>query len=255
MLRIFVLLIALGAGGLCGWLLLSAKPAPQAVAAPAPEIKTVDVLVASADLAMGQVLSEKDLRWHPWPAEAVSAAYISRSSKPDAPGTLKGSMVRVRFVAGEPIQEEKLSRLQAGMLATMLPAGKRAVAIRVSAESTAGGFIVPNDRVDVIRTVTRPGSKGEPTSTGTTILSNIRVLAIDQKADEAKDQAVYVGKTATLELDAEQAEIITASQAMGSLSLALRSFADSGAPVTMKPVFEAAVQVFHGERSATVRFQ
>ena len=212
MLRIIILFVALSAGGLCAWLVLAAKPAPEVVAAPQPQI--AQVLVASADLAPGQVLSEKDLRWQPWPQDAMSAGFISRSSKPDALTSLKGFVVRTRLVSGEPMQEGKISRTLSGMLASMLPAGKRAVAIRVSAESTAGGFIMPNDRVDVIQTVTR---QGESENVGRTILTNIRVLAIDQKAEDVKDHSSFVGKTATLELDAEQAEVIAAGQTSGAL--------------------------------------
>lgn len=253
MLRIIILFIAISAGGLCAWLLMTAKPQQDVVVA-APHVQTADVLVASADLIQGQVLTEKDLRWQPWPQDAVSSVYISRATKPDALTSYKGTMVRARFTAGEPILEEKISRTPSGMLASMLPAGKRAVAIRVSAESTAGGFILPNDRVDVIQTVTRPGSQGQPESHSTTILTNIRVLAIDQRADDVKDP-VFVGKTATLELNAEQAERIAAGQATGSLSLALRSFADNDAPPSVTSWNNASVQIFHGARSEVVRIQ
>jgi pilus assembly protein CpaB len=217
-------------------------------------VETVQVLVAAADLAQGHVVSEKDLRWQSWPQESINPAFISRSSKPDAMTALAGSMVRSRLVAGEPVQEEKLARTSAGMLASMLPAGKRAVAIRVSAESAAGGFILPNDRVDVIHTLTRAGLQGGSETLGRTLLTNIRVLAIDQRAADVKDPA-FIGKTATLELDAEQAEIIAAGQATGTLSLALRSFADFDAAPMVVRAKEVSVRIFHGERSETVRFQ
>jgi pilus assembly protein CpaB len=98
------------------------------------------------------------------------------------------------------------------------------MAVRISAESTAGGFILPNDRVDVLR------SDGK-SMVSQTILSNVRVLAIDQVVDDANkndsSKANVIGKTATLELDPSQAEIITAAQAAGTLSLSLRSAADN----------------------------
>lgn len=249
MLRIIILFIAISAGGLSAWLLLAAKPAPHEVAA--TETQMAEVLVASVDLAQGRVLSEQDLRWQSWPQDSVGAGYISRSSKPDGLTSLKGSMVRHQIVAGEPVREEKLARVSSGMLASMLPPGKRAVAIRVSADSTAGGFILPNDRVDVIQTNTRAGQQGQAETLSSTILSNIRVLAIDQKADETKDQAVVVGKTATLELDAEQAEIIAAGQVTGILSLSLRSFADHDAESLVK----RSVRVFRAGTIETVRIQ
>ncbi len=121
------------------------------------------------------------------------------------------------MVVGEPIRDSKLASKDSGYMAAMLPSGKRAVAVRVSAESSAGGFILPNDRVDVLHT-----GKG-----GTrTLLTSIRVLAIDQNAvDSGADTAV--GKTATLELEPEQAEALAGAQASGALSLALRSTADN----------------------------
>ena len=112
------------------------------------------------------------------------------------------------------------------MLAAMLPSGKRAVAIRVSAESTAGGFILPNDRVDVIQNISSASAEGKPEQRSRTLLRNVRVLAVDQKADETKGQLVVVGKTATLEVTPTDAEIIASAQAAGTLSLALRSIAD-----------------------------
>src|SRR6201993_1438860 len=125
---------------------------------------------------------------------------------------------------GEPIREENFTPRHAGYLATVLPSGKRAMAVRISAESTAGGFILPNDRVDVLH------SDGK-SPVSHTILSNVRVLAIDQVVDETEkkenSKSTVIGKTATLELDPSQAEILTAAQAAGTLSLSLRSAADN----------------------------
>src|SRR5690606_18839876 len=103
------LFIALSAGIACAWLLMAAKPAQPEVAV-APRSDMTEILVASSDLAPGQVVSEKDLRWQAWPQEAVSATYVTRSAKPDALTSLKGLMVRNRLFAGEPVLEEKLSR-------------------------------------------------------------------------------------------------------------------------------------------------
>jgi len=254
MLRIIILFVALTAGGACAWLLMAAEPAQPVVAKTSPAHMT-EILVAATDLAPGQVISEMDLRWQAWPQEAVSAAYISRSTKPDAPVSLKGLTVRSRIVSGEPVLEEKVARITAGILASMLPSGKRAVAIRVSAESTAGGFILPNDRVDVIQTMAQVGLKGDTENLGKTILTNIRVLAIDQKSEEKLGNAALVGKTATLELDAEQAELVAAAQATGTLVLALRSATDSGDVAAIKRVNGTSIQVHLGESNEKVRIQ
>ena len=198
------------------------------VQVPAPQIDMVDVLFASADLGQGLSLNEESFRWKPWPADAVSPGFITRSQQPDAMKSLTGTMVRSQFVSGEPIREDKLLR-SSNLLASMLSSGKRAVAIRISVESTAGGFILPNDRVDVIQTLGRPG-ENQMDNLSRTILTNIRVLAVDQRIEEAPpkgQQAVAMGKTATLELTPSQAEAIAAAQATGILSLSLRSVADN----------------------------
>ncbi|WP_414472844.1 Flp pilus assembly protein CpaB [Microvirga sp. M2] len=254
MLRIIILTVALSAGGACAWLLTASKPAQTEVAKAAP-MNTTEILVASADLSPGQVVGEKDLRWQAWPKDAVSAAYLTRAAKPDAPASFKGQMVRGRIVSGEPILEDKFSRSASGILASMLPAGKRAVAIRVSAESAAGGFILPNDRVDVIHTPTQIGQKGDTENLGKTILTNIRILAIDQKAEDAKSNAAVIGKTATLELNADQAETIAAAQATGTLFLALRSATDGDDTPAVRRANVTSIQVFLGEKNEKVRVQ
>jgi pilus assembly protein CpaB len=134
------------------------------------------------------------------------------------------------MTSGDPIRDQNLVPLNSGFLSAMLPSGKRAVAVRISAQTTAGGFILPSDRVDVVLTVAH--DKSEPVSS--TILRDVPVLAIDQAVDErGKDETgkmkpAVVGKTATLELDPTQVEIITAGETQGTLSLALRSAADNG---------------------------
>jgi pilus assembly protein CpaB len=240
MLRLALLIVALSAGGGAAWVALAmqSNPAIATIIHPEPVVMP-EVLIASSDLAQGQVLSKENIRWQSWPESAVNPAYIIRSARRDAVETLSGSIVRSRVIAGEPLREEKLSPLNAGFLSAFLPAGKRAMAIRISAESTAGGFILPNDRVDVLHTVADQGQGDGPKQhVSRTILRNIPVLAIDQTIDErAKDEkskneksapkAVVVGKTATLELDLPQAEVVAAAEATGTLSLVLRSAADN----------------------------
>lgn len=254
MLRALILIIALCAGGLAAWLVVSTRSPEPAVTAPAvPVVQTMaEVLVAASDLVQGQALDEKSLRWQSWPKDAVSAGFVSREAKPDALTSLTGVLVRSHFVSGEPIREEKLSRGPAGMLATMLPSGKRAVAIRVSAESTAGGFILPNDRVDVIQNVSSASADGKPEQKSRTLLRNVRVLAVDQKADETKGQLVVVGKTATLEVTPTDAEIISAAQAAGTLSLALRSIADLDEKPTVAEENSVNVRVFRSGKREDV---
>jgi pilus assembly protein CpaB len=223
LLRILLLIGALGAGGFAAWLVTSRpEPTKEVVVQAGPAMQ--DVLVAAGDLRPAQTLTKENLRWKQWPENALSSVYITKAAHPDAIDTHAGAIVRNRMAADEPIREENLTPRHAGYLATVLPSGKRAVAVRVSAESTAGGFILPNDRVDVLH------SDGK-SPVSHTILSNVRVLAIDQVVDETEkkenSKANVVGKTATLELDPAQVEILTAAEAAGTLSLALRSTADN----------------------------
>ncbi len=254
MIRIIILVIAIGAGSLAGWLALSMKPGVAVTPAQVStsQVAMVDVLVAASDLGQGHLLAEKAVRWQPWPSDAVSPGFITRTSQPEAVKSLTGSMVRSQFVAGEPIREDKLSR-GSNLLASILAPGKRAVAIRISVESTAGGFILPNDRVDVIQTISRSVQSGTENSSRT-FLSNIRVLAVDQKVEEAKGQAVAVGKTATLELSPSQAEAITSAQASGTLSLSLRSASDNEENPVVSTPSSTSVRFLRAGQTEVVKF-
>lgn len=228
--RVLVLVVALAAGGIAAYLAMNMGPSLETptVVELAPQIQTQDVLVAAADIRQGQSLSIDNLRWQRWPDEAINPGYIQKQSRPDAIDSLTGSVVRSQFVAGEPIREVKLASAESGFLSAILPSGKRAVAVRVSAQNTAGGFILPNDRVDVVQTLSQQAAPDAPVeNVSRTILTNIKILAIDQTVDEQNGEQVVVGKTATLELEPAQVEVITAAEASGALSLALRSVADT----------------------------
>ncbi|KMO35494.1 pilus assembly protein CpaB [Methylobacterium tarhaniae] len=222
--------------------------APVAAPAPAPAIEMVEVLVASAELPMGQSLKAADLRWQPWPKSAAGDGFLQRASAPTALQDTVGSIVRNPFLSGEPIRREKLIKADgSGFLSAILPAGMRAVAISIDARgsNTAGGFILPNDRVDVLRTSRdEDGSRGD-VQTSVTILTNIRVLAVGQTVQERNGERVVTGDTATLELTPAQAEAVTLAQRVGQLSLALRSLADAGqtAPAAPEPEAEGGVTI------------
>ncbi len=228
--RVVVLTVALAAGGVAA-LLAGRSEKPKEVKTATPQMATVDILVAKSDISMGQALSAGDMQWQPWPATTSSGNFIRKSDQPNALETLSGNIARVPFVAGEPIREAKLVNAKgSGFMAAILPSGKRAIATQISVESGAGGFILPNDHVDVI--LTRRDKEAEKVS-GTevqvsdTILRNVRVLAIDQTIDEKGAQKTVVGKTATLELTEHQAETLALAQKIGTVSLALRSITDA----------------------------
>ena len=157
------------------------------------------------------------MRWQTWPAAAAGANFIRKNDRPDAIEQLAGSIARAPFVAGEPIREAKLIKAKgSGFMAAILPSGMRAVSTEISPETGAGGFILPNDRVDVIlsrRDREAEKAAGVEVHTSETILTNVRVLAIDQTVEEKNGQRVVVGKTATLELTPRQAETLALSRA------------------------------------------
>jgi pilus assembly protein CpaB len=230
--RIIVLIIALGAGAIAAYLASGAgpdngpRPAEQAA-----QLPTVDVLVAKSDIGLGQSVKPEDLQWQTWPAAAASNNFIRRKDRPEATTQIAGSIVRAPFITGEPIREQKLVKADgSGFMAAILPAGMRAVSTEITPETAAGGFILPNDRVDVLLS---KHEKNPDNRTGASdivnseiILTNIRVLAIDQAPKEKEGQNAVVGRTVTLELKPEQTETLARARQSGTLSLALRSIAD-----------------------------
>jgi pilus assembly protein CpaB len=257
--RVLVLAVALVAGGIAAYLALNlggGTPAPTVVEL-APQIQSQDVLVAAADIGQGAKLTPENVRWQRWPDDAINGNYIQKQTQPDAIETLQNSIVRSQFVAGEPIREVKLARPESGFMSAILPSGMRAIAVRISAQNTAGGFILPGDRVDVIETVAQQGSADGPTeNVSRTILTNVKVLAIDQTVDDKEGEAVVVGKTATLELEPVQVELITAAEASGTLSLSLRSFADTDEVVSAREQKQSGtVRIFRGGRAQTLTTQ
>jgi pilus assembly protein CpaB len=233
--RIVVLTIALSAGGVAAYLASGSdnKPAPTE---PVAQLQTVDVLVAKSDIGLGQTVALENMQWQTWPAATASNTFIRRNERPDATTQIVGSIARAPFIAGEPIREPKLVKANgSGFMAAILPTGMRAISTEISPETGAGGFILPNDRVDVIlskreKNTDRPNAPDVVNSE--IILANVRVLAIDQAPKEKDGQNNVVGKTVTLELKPEQAETLARARQTGTLALALRSIADLNAAET-----------------------
>jgi pilus assembly protein CpaB len=236
--QIAVLGVALLSGVGAFWLMSGSKPQePVNVVQSAPQEapRTVGVLVARNDLEIGRLTSADDFRWQEWPLDAIPATGFQKTPGLEtAPEDVVGAIVRNAMVANEPVLKEKLIKTQgSGFMAALLPAGYRAVAINIDASgsSTAGGFILPNDRVDVIRVFrdeVESRLRGE-TYTSETILTNVRVLAIGQALNDKTQNGTAVGSTnATLELTPRQTEQIAVAQRAGGgvLTLALRSALD-----------------------------
>jgi pilus assembly protein CpaB len=226
--RIVVLTIALSAGGVAAYLARGSGEKPTE-AQPVAQLPTTEILVAKTDIGLGQSVKPEDMQWQTWPASAASNSFISKSGKADAIRDIAGSIARAPFLAGEPIREQKLVKANgSGFMAAILPTGFRAISTEISPETGAGGFILPNDRVDVIlsRREKNPEKSGADFVSSEIILTNIRVLAIDQAPKEKEGMNALVGKTVTLELKPEQAETLARSRQSGTLALALRSITD-----------------------------
>jgi pilus assembly protein CpaB len=215
--RILVLGVALAAGGAAAFLVGSdEEKKPEAPPVVVQQLPTVEVLIAKGDIGMGVAVPAGSFAWQAWPEATTGDSYVTRKSRPNAIEEFTGAITRAPFTAGEPIREAKLS-------------GMRVVSTEISPETGAGGFILPNDRVDVILSRRAQGDRaGSPAPTSETILANVRVLAIDQTVEEKNGQRVVVGKTATIEMSPRQAEMLAQSRQQGSLSLALRSLLDAG---------------------------
>lgn len=213
------LVAALGAGLLM--MNLNTAPEPVKVAKKKKTPATL-VLIADKPIPLGTNLTKERLKWAKWPKDNVRESFIIKKKNPKALEEYSKLIARSGFFAGEPIRDAKIVNSESGYLSAILPAGKRAMAISVRARTTAGGFVLPNDHVDIIM-----NRKVKKTLVTETILQNIRVLAVDRLIREKKGKKSKVGRTVTLELTAKQTEIIATARAIGSLTLALRSVEDS----------------------------
>lgn len=185
------------------------------------------VLVARKALPTGTFVKAEDLRWQPWPEGAIDPTYVLQGKR--EPQSFAGAVVRQSVVAGQPVTDARLVKPgDRGFLAAVLSPGTRAVAVAVNASSAIAGLVFPGDRVDLILShrfeVPGEKSKREVRRASETVLTNVRVIAIDQSTDDQKAKPA-VPKTATLEVTPRQAEIVAVAMELGKLSLSLRSLA------------------------------
>lgn len=203
---------------------------PPAPVVEKQQVDSVQVLVAGADIAVGQIVNEGNFRWVAWPKEAAQHGYITvEAGGEKRKHELSGSVARSSMLAGEPIQPQKLIKAgQGGVLAAILPGGMRAISTKIEAKSAAGSLILPNDHVDVILIRHLRGKSGTDEISGDTLFRNVRVIAIGQQIEtkEGKKAADGAAQTATLELTPRQAEMMAIANAMGEITLSLRSVAD-----------------------------
>ena len=238
--RLFVLGVAVIAGGFAFYLSsqIGRPSAPPVTTAAAPGA-TVQVLVASQHVAPGQRLTASSLAWQAWPEKALQSDYITAAAAPAAMTDLTKFMARSEILPGDPIRRQKLTEGAGGYLSAALGKGMRGVSVAVSAEAASGGFVSPNDRVDVVLTYTPPGGIAGSVPRSVTILRNVRVLAINSKVvepgslgpppDEQRDNTFAGQAIATLALGPSDADLVVSAAAMGKLTLLLRSSVEASA--------------------------
>lgn len=211
--------------------MLSSSSAPQVNAASMPmEADQPHVLVATKSLPVGTILDAESFRFQPWPKDLIEQAYYLKGQAD--PVKLAGSVVRTAISAGQPLTQGGLVKPgDRGFLAAALGAGMRAVTVPVSAQSSVAGFVFPGDRIDLVLTQSvAGGGDGEALKVSETILRNLRVLATDQRMDamgaDGKPE-VRTYSNVTIEVTPKIAEKIAVAQTIGSLSMSLRSIADT----------------------------
>jgi pilus assembly protein CpaB len=219
--------IAAGAGILAFVGMKSAMKAPPKQIVEQSKIDAVQVLVARADIPLGNIANEGSFRWQDWPTGAISPGFITKSNRPNAAKDFSGAVARSPIMGGEPVTESKLIKAGAGgVLAAILPPGMRAISTKISEQTAVGKLILPNDHVDVIITRRARGRNGAEEHVSDTLFRNVRVLAIGQQIEAKEGKKNSEGNVATLELTPRQSELLALANSMGEISLALRSVAD-----------------------------
>jgi len=219
--------IAAGAAALLVRGMLGGGTAVVEASAPPPPAVT-EVLVASKSVAPGRVLEVDAVRWEAWPNGSVLDTFVTKTQQPDMGKAIEGMVVRSPLVIGQPITNANVVHTDAkGFMAATVTPGMRAIATPINVDSGVGGFLLPNDRVDIILTHDVSNGEGPKMFQADTILRDVRLLAIDQTSQPMDDEQTQVGKTATLELTPAQAELLQMAHAAGTLTLTLRSLGDS----------------------------
>ena len=229
--------------------------APQAEAAAVPT--GPKILVARKPLPVGSMVDAESFIYQPWPAELVQQAYFAEGAPDGDPTKMIGMVVRNAITAGQPVTRGSLVGPEdRGFLAAALTPGMRAVTVPVNDIAGVAGFVFPGDRVDMVLTQTvTGGGDGPALKVSETIFRNLRVLAtgqaVDRKGEDGKQVVASFGNV-TFEVTPKIAEKIAVAQALGQLSLALRSIADNQSELE-RMVASGQVKVPAGTKPADER--
>lgn len=227
---ILVLAALLTAGGTVyfvqGWL-SSERAAIEAMRQKPAEVKPETfVLVAKTGLPAGVFIKPDHLRWQAWPEKNLASEYFVKGKV--NLNQFTGAVVRRGIAPGEPISDGRLVKSgERGFLAAVLTPGMRAISVPVNATTGIAGMVFPGDRVDMLLTTQTKRTVGKETRVlraSETVLTGIRILAVDQKTAD-QGNTPKLAKTATIEVTPKQAEIIAVAAEVGRLSLTLRSLA------------------------------
>lgn len=231
MLLLGAMVVAIGTALAARSMLAGGQAAPVVQAALPIMPKGPRVLVAQRSLPPGTIITADAVTFQEWPGGMVRDAYFV-DGKIDM-NKLIGTVVRYPVTAGQPMTQGSLvAPGDRGFLAAALGPGMRAVTITVSEKSGVAGFVFPGDRVDVMltQTIRGTGSDAQSLNATETILRNLRVLATDQSTENETASGKTVVRTfhtVTIEVTPKIAEKIEVAQAVGALSLTLRSLADN----------------------------
>lgn len=274
--RIIILLVAALAAAGAAFLVRNMTPEPAPVTTNAPaqqapvqvteviEVPQTPVLVLTRDVPVGHLLSAVDFEWKEWPDTTLNVNYYTQDIFPNAIDDLADSVVRTAMVQNEPVLPSKIvQKGETGYMAALLTPGMRAVSVEISVDNASGGFILPGDRVDVMITYDLVMGKDEAGEdivrpTTTTIMENVRILAIDQIFGDGASGQFAIGSTATVELYPDQARLLVLADRLGKVNIALRSLQDAveGGPTLARTDFLLNVGPFQegvGQPQGAVR--
>lgn len=209
------------------WLTQQADAQMRAIAAQnqTTNVAMSTIVVAKGDLRFGSEISRSAVREIPWPADSVpEGAFASIKDLLN-----DGERIALGPVeTNEPILAAKITGPgQRATLSAIIDEGKRAVTVRVNDVNGVAGFVLPGDRVDVLMTQNSRDGRGS----STVILQGVRVLAVDQMADERAEEP-DVAKAVTIEVDTFAAQKVALAASLGELSLVLRRAGEATAHLT-----------------------
>ncbi len=201
------------------------------------KFKTVSILVAKADMPVGTRITDDKLQWQSWPEHSTTPHYITR--KPSASTqeqaqveqtvkSMSGAIVRYAIAAGEPIKSTNIiNPNDKSILSAVIDPTKRAFTISLDRRAHISGHIASGDFVDVVVAL-RSQNKQRRGSVGSTVVSNVKVLAVDSALGNNEKGGEKPPKTITLEVSQSQAEDLAAALKDGTPAISLRSIADAG---------------------------